>query len=74
VSRTQKGRTEEKRAPVPLELVRRLGKLIKVKYGELVNAMFHKKIRAAVKKAFMLTERNTRVRDMVFTTTHYTCS
>lgn len=74
MSRTQKGRTEEKRAPVPRELARRLGKLIKVNYGELVDAMFHRKIPAAVKKALMLTERNTRVRDMVFTTTHYTCS
>ena len=36
--------------------------------------MFHRKIPAAVKKALMLTERNTRARDMVFTTTHYTCS
>ena len=48
MSRTQKGRTEEKRAPVPLEIARRLGKLIKVYYGELVDAMFHRKIPAAV--------------------------
>lgn len=74
MSRTQKGRTKEKRAPVPRELARRLGKLVKVNYGKLVDAMFRRKIPAAVKKALMLTERNTRVRDMVFTTTHYTCS
>ena len=48
MSRTQKGRTEEKRAPVPREIARRLGKLIKVNYGELVDAMFHRKIPAAV--------------------------
>lgn len=49
-------------APVPREVARRLGKLIKVNYGELVDAMFHRKIPAAVNYALILT------------TTHYTCS
>ena len=38
----------EKSPCPPRAWTRRLGKLIKVNYGELVDAMFHRKIPAAV--------------------------